>query len=53
MANMWWEPLHFEVQAPGPWRRVIDTTDPAGFVVDRELEGAVTLGPRSIVVLAC
>ena len=29
MANAWWEPLTFEVQAPGPWRRVVDTSLPS------------------------
>lgn len=51
MANMWWEPLDFQVQAPGEWRCAIDTSDESGFV-DRSLAGStITLGPRSIVVL--
>lgn len=50
MANMWWEPLEFTVQAPGQWRAVIDTTDDSGFV-DRAVGETVTVGPRSIVVL--
>ena len=25
MINAWWEPLAFEIQAPGPWLRVVDT----------------------------
>ncbi len=53
MANMWWEPLDFEIQAPGPWRRSIDTTLEAGFVRDPgRLGSTVRVGPRSIVVLS-
>ena len=26
MANAWWEPLTFAIQAPGAWRRVVDTS---------------------------
>jgi glycogen operon protein len=48
MANAWWEPLEFRVQAPGPWRRVIDTTFPEAEAV--EVGDAYTLGPRSIAV---
>jgi isoamylase len=55
MANMWWEPLDFAIQAPGRWRRAIDTADESGFVESAELEVASTsnvrVGPRSIVVL--
>ena len=50
MANMWWEPIDFTVQAPGPWRVAIDTTDECG-MVDRDATPTVTVGPRSIVVL--
>jgi isoamylase len=50
MANMWWEPIDFTVQAPGPWRVAIDTTDERG-IVDRDATPTVTAGPRSIVVL--
>jgi isoamylase len=54
MANMWWEPVEFTVQVPGDWRVVIDTTSDA--VNDPESAPAsgtaVTVGPRSIVVLA-
>jgi isoamylase len=53
MANMWWEPLDFAVQAPGPWWRAIDTADESGFGEDSTVvEGAVRVGPRSIVVLS-
>ena len=54
MANMWWEPLDFEIQVPGRWRCSIDTTEPTGFVEPFE---SATAGPtvrvqgRSIIVL--
>ena len=55
LANMWWEPLEFQVQVPGAWVRLIDTSTPAGFVdADRASLGAdptVHVAPRSIVVL--
>ncbi len=64
MANMWWEPLDFEIQAPGDWRTVIDTAHPEGFIGDVDVRGqaphtdlpvewarTVRVGPRSIVVL--
>jgi isoamylase len=50
MANMWWEPLTFAVQAPGVWSRAIDTSVDVGFV--EGLAGHhVEVAPRSIVVL--
>ena len=52
MANMWWEPLDFAIQAPGDWRVTIDTTSEAGFVEPVVASSVVTVGPRSIVVLA-
>ncbi|MET0908358.1 MAG: alpha-amylase family glycosyl hydrolase [Ilumatobacteraceae bacterium] len=58
MANMWWEPLEFVVQAPGAWVPVIDTADPAGFLAEDDARGQAPrtnptfrLEPRSIVVL--
>jgi glycogen operon protein len=52
MANMWWEPLEFVVQAPGMWRRTIDTAVESGFADDDfDISGRVPVGPRSIVVL--
>jgi isoamylase len=51
MANMWWEPLVFEVQVPGRWHVVIDTSDEAGFVESAAVSGTVCVGPRSLVVL--
>lgn len=56
MSNTWWEPLTFEVQAPGPWRRVVDTSLPTpndivALDVARGVGSQVTLAPRSTVVL--
>ncbi len=48
MANMWWEPLTFDVQVPGRWGAVIDT---AVGVVGGPVGATVEVGPRSIVVL--
>jgi isoamylase len=53
MANMWWEPVDFTIQTPGDWRVVIDTSIESGHVAVPAVAGpAVTVGPRSIVVLA-
>ncbi len=54
MVNMWWEPLDFEVQAPGRWCRRIDTAEPMGFVDSPEFATAGTtvhVQGRSVVVL--
>ena len=51
MANMWWESLDFDVQAPGEWSRIIDTADESGFVEPNPAGPTVKVGPRSIVVL--
>ena len=51
MANMWWEPIDFEVQAPGDWWFVVDTNDPWAPPVGSRAGHIVTVGPRSIVVL--
>jgi glycogen operon protein len=51
MANMWWEPLEFEVQAPGPWVRTIDTSIESGFVEPSPATSSVRVAPRSIIVL--
>lgn len=51
MTNMWWEPLDFDVQAPGEWRMLIDTTHESGFVEPAPVGQTVMVGPRSIVVL--
>jgi len=56
MANMWWEPVDFTLQVPGDWRVAIDTSIEPGDAGpspddDAVVEGAVTVGPRSIIVL--
>ena len=51
MANMWWEPVEFEVQVPGDWRLTIDTTIESGRADAPLASSSVTVGPRSIVVL--
>jgi len=54
MANMWWEPLDFEIQAHGVWRKVIDTNVESGFTdpsAELDVGRIVTVGPRSIIVL--
>ena len=51
MANMWWEPVEFEVQASGDWWVVVDTNDPWAPPVGSRAGERVTVGPRSIVVL--
>jgi pullulanase/glycogen debranching enzyme len=57
MVNAHWEPLEFAVQAPGRWRRIVDTTLAAPehvlAVADAPPVGAtVTVADRSIVVLS-
>jgi glycogen operon protein len=49
IANMWWEPLDFRILVPGPWCRVLDTTDADADVV--EVGASYVVGPRSVVVL--
>jgi len=51
MANMWWEPVEFEVEVPGDWRLTIDTTIESGRADASLASSSVTVGPRSIVVL--
>ena len=55
MANMWWEPIEFEIHVPGDWRIVIDTNlesaDPPGIADGSLASSHVTVAPRSIVVL--
>jgi glycogen operon protein len=55
MANTWWEPLTFTIQAPGPWRRVVDTSlPPPDDITESPAALADTryvLAPRSVVVL--
>ena len=57
MVNAHWDPLEFSVQAPGQWRRIVDTTLSAPehvvAVADAPAVGAsVTVSARSIVVLS-
>ncbi len=56
LVNAWWEPLNFVLPATRPgqmWYGELDTFDPANLPVARppSAGGAVTVGPRSIVVL--
>jgi isoamylase len=57
MINGWWEPLTFEVQGEGEWRRVIDTALPSPDDIAEVLIGEpistdeYRVGPRSVVVL--
>ena len=51
MANMWWEPVDFDVQVPGAWRVVIDTDLESGLAGGHLAGTTVTVAPRSIVVL--
>jgi isoamylase len=55
MVNAYYEPLDFQVQVPGAWLQIVDTS--SGCVVDVSdaahlPDGPVTVGPRSIVVLS-
>jgi len=47
MANTWWEPLEFAVQAPGGWRFEF-ASSPSSRQLD---DGTVLVAPRSVVVL--
>ena len=49
MANMWWEPVEFVIQDPGPWTVAVDTADPDAPAVSAGAR--VVVGPRSVVVL--
>ncbi len=55
IANMWWEPVEFEIQVPGEWRLALDTTAPSstpvGGSVGERVGQRVTVGPRAIIVL--
>ncbi len=55
IANVWWEPLEFFVQRPGPWSRIVDTSLPAPADVEPggiPLDGATyEVGARSVVIL--
>lgn len=57
MINAWWEPLNFDIQQPGPWKRVVDTSlaSPNDIVeTGQEVplsDAAYRVGPRSVVIL--
>ena len=46
MANMWWEPLNFRVERPGPWKVELASAPP------RRHGRTITIAPRSVVVLS-
>ena len=46
MANMWWEPLTFRVERPGPWKVELASAPP------RRRGRSITIAPRSVVVLS-
>jgi isoamylase len=46
LANMWWEPLRFDVHEPGPWRVALATSSGSAFDGDR-----VEVPARTVVVL--
>jgi glycogen operon protein len=58
LVNAYWEPLDFDIQVPGIWRRIVDTALPSASgmrdVGQAPLVGdePVTVAPRSIVVLS-
>ena len=58
MVNAYHERLDFDVQVPGAWRRIVDTSRSTGEdVCDHDSApevdgGPVPVGPRSVVVLA-
>ena len=51
MANMWWEPVEFQIQMVGDWDVTIDTALESGLAAGEQAAGSVTVGPRSIIVL--
>jgi len=56
IANAFWEPLTFVIQADGPWARVVDTSLPApDDIVDPgaavPVDDRYDVGPRSFVIL--
>lgn len=50
MANMWWEPVDFDVQIDGEWRMIVDTAVESGRADGSVVSGPVTVAPRSIIV---
>lgn len=59
IANAFWEPIRFHIQAPGPWARVVDTNlAPPEDIIELARARAVApvhdyydVGPRCVVVL--
>jgi isoamylase len=57
LINAHWEPLTFEIQEPGPWKRIVDTFQESPCDICEEHEAPAIPGssyevqPRSIVVL--
>jgi glycogen operon protein len=51
MANMWWEPLRFAMQAAGDWSVLVDTADAEAPPRPAAAGSVVEVGPRSIIVL--
>ena len=56
IANAYWEPLTFTIQAAGPWVRVVDTSlAPPNDIVDLADAAAVStsyhVAARSVVIL--
>jgi isoamylase len=56
LANAYWEPLRFAIQAPGPWTRLVDTSldSPDDIVEPAAAPGvaaAYDLAARSVVIL--
>jgi glycogen operon protein len=57
MINAYWQDLTFEIQAPGPWRRIVDTALPSpSDILDASAAPPVSgsrydVSPRSVVIL--
>jgi pullulanase/glycogen debranching enzyme len=56
IANAYWEPLRFAIQATGPWVRIVDTSlAPPEDIVDPgdrpALSGSYDVAARSVVIL--
>jgi glycogen operon protein len=57
MVNAYHEPLGFDIQAPGAWRRIVDTSlgqgrDIVEVTAAPLVDGRVTVAPRCVVVLS-
>jgi hypothetical protein len=50
MINAFWEPVRFQIQQPGPWNCVVDTSRQD--LATRAVDGLnYEVAPRSVVVL--